>query len=296
MTALSSAAHGRIGGWSSRDAWILAALLGLSALAFGAAWQQLVLEIIRKSDNGYIFVVPFVVAFLAWIRRSRARYVRRNPSFAGVALALAAGGLVAFGAETDTRMATHLAAILSLVACVITLAGTAIVRHFFPAFVALLFLIPVPGELRNAIANPLQHFAVIVTQDVLDLLGVAAEREGLVLNIEGTRIFVAEACDGMRMVFALALTVFAFVFSVPLRPQTRLLLLLASPFIAIFCNLIRLTATGVAYGYSSTAIAADIHEVAGWLMLPLAIVFLQSILRLMRWLDLPVYTWRFLQA
>ena len=44
-------------------------------------------------------------------------------------------------------------------------------------------------------------------------------RQGFRRILEGQEGFeiVGEACDGMRMVFALALTVYAFVFSVPLR-------------------------------------------------------------------------------
>lgn len=283
-------------GWTSRDLWTLAALLCLSGIAFHGRWTELALEITRRSDNGYVLIVPGVVVYLAWIRRSRLRYVRRKPSFVGVGIAIMAGGLAWFGAETDTRIAGHLAAILSLIACVVTLTGLAVVRHFFPVFLALFFLLPVPGEVRRSIAGPLQELAVIVTHDVLDLVGVAAEREGIVIIIEGKPILVGEACDGMRMVFALALTYFAFVFSIPFRPQTRVFLLLVSPFIALFCNLIRLTSTGLAYAYSTETFAADFHEVAGWMMLPLAIVFVQAIVRFMRWLDLPVYTWRFLQA
>jgi exosortase len=135
-----------------------------------------------------------------------------------------------------------------------------------------------------------------VTQDVLDLVGVEAERQGIVILINQKPILVGEACDGMRMVFALALTFFAFVFSIPLRPQARALLLLASPFVAVFCNMIRLVSTGFAYAFSTSQFAESFHDVAGWMMLPVAIILLQVLLRFMRWLDLPVYTWRFLQA
>jgi exosortase len=137
---------------------------------------------------------------------------------------------------------------------------------------------------------------VIVTHEILTLVGVPSERQGISILIDQKEILVGEACDGMRMVFALALTFFAFVFSIPLRPQARAILLLASPFVAVFCNMVRLVATGFAYAYSSTQFAEDFHDVAGWLMLPLAIVLLQGIVRFMRSLDLPVYTWRFLQA
>ena len=134
MSVRSSPSTVRPRGWTSRDAWILAALVALSVIAFSDPWQELFIEITRRSDNGYILIVPGVVVYLAWIRRSRLRYVRRKPSFVGVGIAIMAGGLAWFGAETDTRIAGHLAAVLSLIACVVTLTGLAVLRHFFPVF------------------------------------------------------------------------------------------------------------------------------------------------------------------
>ena len=79
--------------WSAKDLWMLLALVGASGLAFAPAWAELGNEIVRREDNGYIMIVPIVAAYLAWIRRSRFRYVRRRPSFSGVALVLIAVGL-----------------------------------------------------------------------------------------------------------------------------------------------------------------------------------------------------------
>jgi exosortase len=282
--------------WTLRDLWMLLALIATSVIAFRGAWSELVTEIIRREDNGYILVVPCVAAYLAWIRRSRFRYVRRRPSLSGPLLFVGAAFLGWFGAETDTRIAIHASAVLSLIACFVTLAGFAVLKRLAPVFLCFIFLLPVPGEVRRAIAGPLQELAVIVTHDVLGIVGIPCERSGISILIDDKEILVGEACDGMRMVFALALTFYAFVFSIPLRIQARVVLLVASPFVALFCNMVRLVATGFAYAFSSTQFAEEFHDIAGWLMLPLAIVVLQAIVRFMRWLDLPVYTWRFLQA
>jgi exosortase len=201
-----------------------------------------------------------------------------------------------WGEQTDTRAAIHLGAIIALAACAIAMAGLEVVRQFFPAFLALLFLIPVPAEVRKWLAGPLQALAVTVTQEVLDVIGVSTERAGNSIQIAGRSIFVGEACDGMRMVFALALTFFAFVFSVPLRLNARIALLIAAPVVAIACNVVRLVPTALAYAYASAEDAERFHDIAGWLMLPLAIVLLFGLIRFMRWLDLPVFTWRFIQA
>lgn len=279
-----------------RDAWMLFALAAASLFAFRAAWADVLVQVEAREDNGYIYLVPLTVAYLAWLRRSRFGFVRHRPSLMGVLIALVGGALAWWGAETDTRVAAHLGAVLGLVAVPVSVYGFEVVRRFQPAFLAMLFLIPVPGEVRRWIAGPLQELAVTVTQEMLDLAGVGVERQGFVLVIAGKPILVGEACDGLRMVLALALTFFVFVFSVPLRRSARVVLLAASPVIAILCNVVRLVPTGLAYAYASPDAAESFHDIAGWLMLPLAILMLASLVRLMRWMDLPVYTWRFLQA
>lgn len=282
--------------WRSNDLWILGALVVAAVVAFLPAWSDIYLQASRRTDNGYIVLVPLVAAYLAWLRRSRMRFVSRRPSLTAVPLVAVAAALAWWGDETDTRVAVHLGAIVALASCAVALAGLEVVRQFFPVFLALLFLIPVPAEVRKWLAGPLQSLAVAVTQEVLDLIGIATERAGNSIQIEGRSIFVGEACDGMRMVFALVLTFFAFVFSVPLRTPARVALVLASPVIAIVCNVVRLVPTALAYAYASAAEAEWFHDLAGWLMLPLAIVLLFALIRFMRWLDLPVFTWRFIQA
>lgn len=282
--------------WRWNDLWTVGALGAAAVVAFWSAWADMYLQAVRRTDNGYILLVPLVAAYLAWLRRSRMRFVSRRPSLSALPIVLAAAMLAWWGQGADVRIAIHLGAILALAACTVALAGLEVVRQFFPVYLVALFLIPVPAEVRKWLAGPLQSLAVGVTQEVLDIIGIATERAGNSIQIEGRSIFVGEACDGMRMVFALVLTFFAFVFSVPLRWPARVALIAASPVIAIVCNVVRLVPTALAYAYASAADAERFHDIAGWLMLPLAIVMLFALIRFMRWLDLPVFTWRFLQA
>jgi hypothetical protein len=46
------------------------------------------------------------------------------------------------------------------------------------------------------------------------------------------------------------------------------------------------------YGYGDPDTAAMFHDVAGWVMLPIALFMLIGVLKLLRWLELPVTTWR----
>jgi exosortase/archaeosortase family protein len=101
-------------------------------------------------------------------------------------------------------------------------------------------------------------------------------------------VAIAEACNGLRMVFALFLVSAAFAFGTPLRTFVRVILILASPISALFCNVVRLVPTVWLYG-SDPEFASTFHDVSGWLMLPLAFLVLMGIIRALRWALLPVY-------
>ena len=86
---------------------------------------------------------------------------------------------------------------------------------FWPAFLVLVFLVPVPGFLRQELALPMQTITAQATQSVAELFGMNVERWGNTLAVNGTQIAVAEACNGMRMVFTLILVSFTFAFITP---------------------------------------------------------------------------------
>ena len=109
-----------------------------------------------------------------------------------------------------------------------------------------------------------------------------------VLSINGVEVGIAEACNGLRMVFALVLVSGAFAFGNPLRWYVRAIILIASPVSAIFCNVLRLIPTVWLYGYSSSDVAGNFHDISGWCMLLVAFLLLMVIIRLLRWALVPV--------
>jgi exosortase len=158
-----------------------------------------------------------------------------------------------------------------------------------PVFLVLLFFIPVPGRVRQRIAIPMQNATAQVTQGVFDLADIPVTRSGNMLKMNGKDVAIAEACNGLRMVFALTLVCYAFAFGNPLRLHARLLILAASPLAAILCNVVRLVPTVYVYGYCSSHMADQFHSLSGWVMLFAAFLILMGILRILRWALIPVY-------
>jgi exosortase len=160
-------------------------------------------------------------------------------------------------------------------------------KRIGPAWAVLLFLIPVPGSIRQEIAIPMQTASAWASQFVFELMALPVIRSGNVLVYNGQDVAIAEACNGMRMVFALLLVTYAFAFASPYRPSVRMLILLLSPVAAITCNIIRLVPTVYMYGHHPS-IAPTFHDLAGWAMLGLAFLLLLGTISLLRWAEVPV--------
>ncbi len=279
-------------------AWTPPAFAMLLLMVAWAAWtqRQPLLDIltigVRDEEQSHIFLVPLIAGWLLWLRRSRLRSVRLRPSPVGPVLVVI-GSLVSWwGLHSGIQIAWHAGAGLTLVGVVLSMTGLEPLRQFAPVFAILLFALPVPGVIRQTIAIPLQTLATTVTHASLELFGVTAIRLGNVLVINGEQIAVGEACNGMRMVFAFALVVFAFAFGTPLNLATRVLLFVLSPVTALICNVVRLVPTSLIYGFGTVGRAEWFHDITGWVMLPIALVILVCVLRLFKWLEFSVTPFR----
>ena len=154
--------------------------------------------------------------------------------------------------------------------------GLPLLKAFWPAVVYLAFMVPLPFRLEAIASGPLQSVATMASTFSLQLMGFPAGNEGNVITINEARIGVAEACSGLRMlvVFFAATAAVALCSTKPLW-ERGIVLLSAVP-IAIACNVIRITATGVLFEtVGSAAAKAFFHDFAGWLMMLLAVGMLK---------------------
>ena len=278
--------------WQVRDFALLAGTLALAGWFLRTPLADMIAIGFRDEEQSHIFLAPVVAALLLYLRRTRFRYLAFSPSFIGPATVLGGWLICWAGFHYGVQAAWHGGALICLLGVILSFTGVALLQLFAPVLLVMVFLIPVPGTIRHAIALPLQNQATMVTHAVLELVGVGAVRSGNVLLINGQQVAVGEACNGMRMVFALTLVAFAFAFGRPLNNTLRILVLLLSPLTAILCNVIRLVPTSLIFGYGSYESAVRFHDLAGWAMLPVALLILAAVVRLIEWMDFPVLTFR----
>lgn len=275
-------------GWRPWHAVALVVLTAAAIVATFPAWRDIAMIASHDEEASHIYLVPFAALWMVMVRRMRVRFC--SPRGALIGPPIVALGWIAYmlGYNHGVQSALHAGAVLVLIGCVLSVLGYDVLVRFFPAFVVLLFLIPIPGRIRQDLAVPLQTATAASTQALLEVIGIPIERSGNLLLINGKAVAVAEACNGLRMVFALMLVSYAFAFSMPLRGTVRTLVLLASPLAAVACNVARLIPTVWLYGYGDKEIADRFHSYSGWFMLPIAFVLLLGVVRTLRWALIPV--------
>jgi exosortase len=268
---------------------VLATLMGaIGVLATFDAWQDIYLIARNDEEYSHIFIVPLVAVFLVWVRRIRLRHCKPSGRIIGPFVVAVGWFFNSLGFYSGVQSFWHGGAVLVVVGCMLSVLGKNVIFRFFPAFAVLIFLVPAPARIRLAVAGPLQNWTASITQRLLEAGGVVnTEVNGNALTINGHAVLVAEACNGLRMVFSLIMVGFAFCFAMPLKNFVRVLILLASPLAAIFCNVVRVIPTIWMYGYEPDY-APTFHTYAGWAMLPLAFGMLYGLIKTLQWAMIPV--------
>jgi exosortase len=265
---------------SLRDFAIAGALALLAGFITGDAWRDILRLGVADEELSYVLLAPVVIAWLAWSRRAEFLQCRPRGQWLGVVILLMGWLTYWYGFRADP-VVWRAGAVVIVVGAIAAATGGDVLKHFAPAFLACVFLIPILPNGRYRLAIPLQKVTAHATQVVCDILGMSVQRSGSLLSINGVDVTIAEACNGMRMVLTLFMVCYTVAFTTQLRPAVRALFLLASPLVAIVANVVRLVPTIWMFGNRSAETAERFHTASGWVMSVLAFLLLLGFCRLL---------------
>jgi exosortase len=285
---ISARPDGSLNHWTTPRLVGLLALVALGYIAMRGAWEEIFRYASTDEEASHIWLVPFLAGWLVWVRRSTLAKAIPVSSICGPIVVALGWALAHWGYYGPRQSPFHLGAVLVFVGCVWTCAGTSVLRSVWPAVLVLIFLVPVPGMARQRISLPLEQVTAMITTHVLRWFELPVTRAVNQISINNVPVTVAEACNGLRMLFPLFLIVYVFCFTVPLRTGVRWLLILTSPISAIACNVVRLLPTMLLYGYAPKEWAQRFHDYSGWAMVPIAFLVLMGIVKVMRAMGIPV--------
>jgi exosortase len=195
-----------------------------------------------EEDMSHGFVVPILILWVLWRERDRWRALRSEPSGWGFGLLAAGAGLQFAGVLGVGLFASSVALLISIAGAVLCLGGFPFLRMLAFPFALAAFMLPKLAFVYNQVTLPLQLIASRIAAGLLTLAGVGVIREGNILDVGGHRIAVAEACNGIRYLFALGLMAVVFAYVADSKAWMRWALLAAAVPIAILANAIRVAA------------------------------------------------------
>jgi exosortase len=256
----------------------LAALAAAGAVlvwAYGTTLAEMSERWSSDPQYSHGYLVPVFALALLWLRRGRLDGIRLVPSWWGAPILLAGIALRLVGVYFFFECLDPLSLVPCVAGLVVLVGGWTAWRWAWPAVGFLLFMVPLPFSLSVALTEPLQRLATLGSTFCLQTLGLPAIAEGNVILINDIELNIVEACSGLRMLVIF----FALSTAVALLARRRLgekLVIVASAVpIALVVNVLRITLTGVLYEAAGSETARHFsHDLAGWLMMPIALIFL----------------------
>jgi exosortase len=259
----------------------LARTLALAGFAVACAWSYwptlgtMAGKWSHDPQYAHGFLVPLFALFLLWRRRALLSGVRPQHNWWGVALVLLGAALRITSAYLYFDWLDAVSLLPCLAGLCVLVGGRAALWWAWPAIAFLLFMIPLPFRIETAFGLRLQSMATAASTYTLQVFGLPALSEGNIIVLPSGSVGVAEACSGLSMLttfFALAAAL-AIVIRRPWLDKA-VVLLSAAP-IAIAANVARIVATALAQEWFGPNLAHLVfHDLAGWLMMPLALALL----------------------
>ena len=267
--------------------WPLAAWLpvGLAAAAFVALFAEPAASLFRdwlhEDDAGHGLLLFPVALWLAW-RDGRHRDARPDVKW-GTTLLVAAVLLRALGALAAELFTQRLAIWLAALGLVVFCSGWRQVRHWWLPITLLVLAIPLPALITNKLAIPLQFRASQLGTALIRWRHIPVVASGNVITIPGQRLFVAEACSGLRSLTALiALGVMIGGMFLKTLPSRLILLALAVP-VAVLVNGFRIFLTAFLMYFVDVALGRGfMHQTQGWALFMVALAILGGIAAVIR--------------
>jgi exosortase len=273
----------------------VAVWVGLLVLlvAFIGVYHDTLARLVRSwwdvPDYVYGFVVVPFSCFLLFDRRDMFQDVTFRWSLWGIPFFALAAAMRLFAAYYNYAIVDSFSIVPMVAGVVVFVGGWPAIRWSWPAICYLAFMVPLPGFVAGMLSQRLQSIGTGISVFTLQTLGMPAVAEGNVIVLTNARLGVVEACSGIRMLMLFFAACVGAALLLRRDLLTRTLIVLSAIPIAVIANVTRLTVTAILYETVSQEIGDKVfHDLAGWFMMPLAIIIL--------WLEVALFDRLFISS
>lgn len=254
----------------------IALLAGFAAMYLPTYWWAAT-TIWQSDEHAHGAVILAVAAWLFWQRRDAIAAAAGRPApWAGWSL-FVFGLLLYVAGRSQAVSIFEIGSQIPVLAGILLLLGgrPALRAAAFPLFY-LVFMIPLPGILVDAVTGPLKQWISIIAEELLYAAGYPVGRSGVVLAIGPYQLLVADACSGLHSMFSLSALGVLFMYLNVRRSRLHNTLMLASILpVAFAANVVRvLFLVLVTFHLGDAAGQGFLHGAAGFVLFLFALSFL----------------------
>lgn len=258
-----------------RTMWLVV-LFGFSAMYLPTYWWA-ANSIWQSDDHAHGPIILLVVIWLFWqIHRSiLALDARPAPIFGWPVFVI---GLLVYvlGRSQNISILEIGSQILVLGGVFLILQGWPGIRIAWFPLVYVVFMIPLPGILVDAVTGPLKNWISLIAEQVLYLAGYPIARSGVVLTVGQYQLLVADACSGLHSMFSLSALGMLFMYITGRVSYLHNAVMMASILpIAFAANIVRVVVLIlVTYHLGDEAGQGFLHGAAGIVLMLAALLLL----------------------
>ncbi len=261
---------------NGRAPWLLL-LVGLAVLYGPVYWNAAFAPepLWGSEENGHGPIVLAVLAWLFWQKREAIAGLAAQPApvWGGALFALGLA-IYLFGrvfSISSAEFASHVFVVAGLL--LLTKGPQALYVAWF-AVLYLVFLVPLPATLVDAMTGTLKQWISAIVEHVLYAAGYPIARSGVLMTIGPYELLVADACSGLHSLFSLSAlgTLYMYVMGRKSLLHNALMLVSILP-IAFVANIIRvLILVLITYHLGDEAGQGFLHGLAGYVLMLVALV------------------------
>ena len=232
----------------------------------------------RDTYYGHGFLVPFISAYIIWLKRGKLKELVPVPTAWGWPV-LAAGVVVLMLSSVWRIYFSSAFSFLIVVSGLILLfAGKDYLKTLTFPLTFLLFMMPLPLIAISGISFKLKIFAAQVATALINMLGVSAVREGSVIKTLHAYVVVEDPCSGIRSLIALIAVGALMAYFSRLSRVRKTVLFLSSMPLAIITNIVRITVVSLASEiYGMEFATGKFHDLMGMMVFVLAFLGLMFV-------------------
>lgn len=227
-------------------------------------------------------LVPFVFLLLVYLDRNKLSSLRDKPSPWGIVLTATGVMLLLVGTWSGLDFIRQISILFLVSGIVSGYWGLATLRTIRFPILYLLFMIPLPYIVFNAIALPLQRIAAQGASAILTGIQIPVYREGNIINLPNISLGVVQACSGIQSIVSLLAISVLLKKLGNLTGVTGLLFALSAIPIAVVANMVRIAGAGVLGSLNPDLAEGFFHLFSGWVIFVFALLTLILEIRLLR--------------